>query len=152
MGEQLGVGAHMTELRRTKAGPFTESGAVTLQELSEAWNLFKENGEEALLRKTVLPVEEAVKDIPKIYIKDSAVDSICNGSRLGVNGIAKLEDTVREGRQVAVMTLRGELVSLGKALMDAVLVPEAWEGDAGTTDRVIMEKNTYPKIWGKQKV
>ncbi len=151
IGGQLGVGAHMTELRRTKAGPFTESSAVTLQELSEAWNLFKENGEEALLRKAVLPVEEAVKDLPKIYVKDSAVDSICNGSRLGVNGIAELEDAVREGGQVAVMTLRGEVVSLGRALMDAALVPEAWEGDAATTDRVIMGKNTYPKIWGKQK-
>src|SRR3989344_1297000 len=36
LGKKLGTGAHMAELRRTKAGPFNESSLVTLQELADA--------------------------------------------------------------------------------------------------------------------
>ena len=39
IGERLGCGAHMHELRRTKAGPFSEDTMVTLQELSDALNI-----------------------------------------------------------------------------------------------------------------
>ena len=38
MGEHLGVGAHMQELRRTKAGPFSDRDMVTLQDLSDAFH------------------------------------------------------------------------------------------------------------------
>lgn len=150
MGEKLGVGAHMSELRRTKAGPFTEKTSVTMHELSEAWNLFKESGDETLLRKVILPIEVVVADLPKIHVKDSAIDSVCNGSRLGVSGVSTLDEKIKEGDLVAVMSLKGELISLGTALMNGELIVEAWEGDAATTNRVIMEKGTYPKIWGRK--
>ena len=41
MGKELG-GAHMAELRRTKAGPFNESQLVSLHELSDALYFYKE--------------------------------------------------------------------------------------------------------------
>jgi len=33
IGQELGCGAHLTTLRRTKSGRFTLSGAVTVEEL-----------------------------------------------------------------------------------------------------------------------
>ena len=44
IGKKLGVGANMRELRRTRAGPFTQTH--TLQEINEAWQYYKETGEE----------------------------------------------------------------------------------------------------------
>ena len=36
LGERLGVGGHLTRLRRTRVGPFTAEEAVTLDEMAEA--------------------------------------------------------------------------------------------------------------------
>jgi len=151
LGQKLGEGAHMAELRRTLAGPFTEEDAVTLQELSEAWNWFKESGDEKLLRKVVRPVEDAVAHLPKIVMKDSAVNNVCHGSRLGVNGVSKVDETVVADGRVALLTLKGELVALGTALLDGHQIKDTWEGDAATADGVVMARNAYPASWRKQK-
>ena len=39
------TGAHMVELRRTKAGPFDESTLVTMQDLSDALWIYKNKGD-----------------------------------------------------------------------------------------------------------
>ncbi len=147
MGVQLKVGANMRELRRTRAGPFTHPH--TMQELSEAWNYYRETGDETLLRRIVRPVEDAIIMLPKVYIKDSAVASLTYGANLGVNGVAKLEGTVRQGRKVAVLTLKGELVAIGTALMDAEEMLRDWEREAVDTDRVVMKQGVYPRSWKK---
>lgn len=147
LGEELGVGAHMTELRRTRAGPFTESTTVTLQELSEAWHLWREEGREKPLRRLLRPVEDGVLLLPKVYVKDSAVDSIAHGAQLGVNGVSMVEESVGAGDRVAVLTNKGELVCLGISHMDAGDMVKLWEGEAVKPDRVFMEPGTYPKTW-----
>ncbi len=147
LGLYLKCGAHMQELRRIRAGPFTEDDSVTLLDLYEALLEFREEGDESGLRKTVKPVEEAVKHLPKVYLLDTAVDAICHGADLAVAGISKIEDNVRRGVLVAMMTLKGELIALGRSLMDAEEVLEADEGIAVDTERVIMNKGTYPSIW-----
>lgn len=151
IGLYLGCGAHMQELRRTRAGPYEEDGSVTLLDVYEAIKLFKSSRDESLLRKVVLPIETAVQLMPKIYIMDSAVDSICHGANLAVTGISKLEDGIKKGDEVALMTLKGELVALGIARMDYKEMLEAERGIAVDTERVIMARNTYPSIWKKIK-
>jgi len=147
IGVALGIGAHMRELRRTRAGPFTERTCVKLHELKEAWEYYRETGNDELLRKVIRPVEDAVALLPKVYIKDSAVNSICYGANLGVGGVSKVEENVKQGELVAVMSLKGELVALGIALMDADEMAKLWEGEAVDIERVIMKKDVYPKTW-----
>ncbi len=147
MGVELGVGANMKQLRRVRAGPFTEATSVTMQELHEAWMLYKETGREELLRKVVRPVEDGVLMVPKVYAKDSAVASVTHGARLGVVGVAQVEESLRAGKLSAIMSLKGELVAIGPALMDAEDAVKLWEGDVVKTDRVVMEKGVYPRGW-----
>jgi H/ACA ribonucleoprotein complex subunit 4 len=52
VGEVLGGGAHMHELRRTRSGPFTEGDLVTMYDLVDAIDLRREEGEEEPLRRT----------------------------------------------------------------------------------------------------
>jgi H/ACA ribonucleoprotein complex subunit 4 len=80
-------------------------------------------------------------------VKDSAVNSIAFGAKLGVNGVTAVEESVRAGKMVAVMTQRGELVCLGTALADAKTLVSEWDGEAVKTERVVMEKGVYPKTW-----
>ncbi|RLF99544.1 MAG: RNA-guided pseudouridylation complex pseudouridine synthase subunit Cbf5, partial [Candidatus Wolframiiraptor sp.] len=54
---------------------------------------------------------------------------------------------VKKGQMVAMMTLKGELVALGKSRMDAKEIIEKDRGIAVDTERVIMPRGTYPPIW-----
>ncbi|MBI4438347.1 RNA-guided pseudouridylation complex pseudouridine synthase subunit Cbf5 [Candidatus Woesearchaeota archaeon] len=144
IGKKIG-GAHMSELRRTKAGPFGEDSLATLQDLADAFHYFREEGNDRYLRRIIQPVENGVKHVPKVWILDSAVDSITHGASLKVPGIAKLETGIEPGDIVAVMTLKGELVCYGTALVDS----KGMLGDRGIavkTERVFMKRGVYPRI------
>ncbi len=144
IGKKIG-GAHMVELRRTKAGPFREDTLATLQDLTDATYYWKEEGKENYIRKIIQPVENATKHLPKVWIMDSAVDSISHGASLKVPGIAKLESGIYEEDVVAVMTLKDELVCYGTAKLPS----EKMLGDRGMavkTERVFMKTGTYPRI------
>ncbi len=147
IGLYLGCGAHMQELRRTRAGPFSEDNSCTLLDLYEALKRYQENGDESYLRSILRPVEEAVAYLPKIYLLDTAVDAICHGANLAVAGVAKLEDAVKRGGVVAMMTLKNELVALGRGKADAHEILEMDRGIVVDTERVIMKRGTYPSIW-----
>ncbi len=148
IGEAVGCGAHMRELRRTRAGPFTEDeNNYTLHELQEAKRIHVEEGREEGLRKVVRPVEEAFEYIPKIYIRDSAVDAICHGAELAVPGIVSLETEIRPRSPVAIFTLKGEAVALAESQLTTESILEAEKGIVAKTKRVIMRPGTYPREW-----
>ncbi len=137
------VGAHMAELRRSKAGPFGEQDLVTLQDLADAFHYWKE-GDETPLRKAVLPAERGVSHLKKVWVMDSTVESLCQGIQLKVPGIAKLHDTIVPGEPVAVMTLKDEVILVGEAALtsDDMLKDK---GVAVRTRQVFMRPGTYPK-------
>jgi len=149
IGEVLGCGAHMQELRRTRTGIFTEDMCYTLQDLLDAYVFWKEEGEEKYLRQIIKPMELAIADIPKVIVKDTAVDAICHGADLTARGICYIEKNVKKGRRVAIFTLKGELVALGVATMDAEEMLRAKKGVVVDVTRVIMERGVYPRAWKK---
>ena len=147
VGEVLGGGAHMHELRRTRSGPFTEDGLVTMYDIADAANILKEDVDETPLRRIVRPMETALGLLPKIWIRNSAVEAICTGAALAVPGILRLEAGVAKGSTVAVLTQKGEGVALMRAEMSGEGILEAEHGIAATPMRVLMPRGTYPKMW-----
>ncbi len=144
IGQKLGCGAHMQELVRTKAGPFHYKDMVTLHDLKDAYDEWKE-GNDSWLRKVILPVEVAVGHLPKVWIHDSAVDSMCHGAQLSVPGVVKLHKGISHGEKVAIMTLKDELVCIGKATMTTKEVMESDKGLAVKECKVFMDRGIYPK-------
>lgn len=148
IGGALGSGAHMAELRRTRTGPFEEDETLTkLHDLADAHAFWKEDGLEGLLRKAVLPAERMVEHLPKIVVRDGAVDALCRGASLAAPGVLSVETGVSLGTMVAEMTLKGELIALAKAEMTTEEMIEAEHGIVAKPDRVVMEPGTYPKKW-----
>ncbi len=147
MGEVLGVGANMSELRRTRSGKVTEDKAVTLQEVKDAWTFYRESGDEALLRRVIRPAEELLTHLPRVILKDSTVDAICHGAQLGMPGVCGLDPEVRKDGEVLMVTIKGEAVAFGKALMYGSDMQKVRKGICVTTERVLMEPGTYPKAW-----
>jgi len=88
-----------------------------------------------------------VRHLPRIVIKDTAVDALCHGANLAVPGVAKLSPHIRRGDAVGVFTGKGEAVALSKALMTTDEIVIAKSGVAADTGRVLMEPGTYPKLW-----
>ena len=148
IGEALGIGAHMAELRRTKVGSFKEDETVTtLHDLTDAYYYLKEDNDESLIRKCVLPMEKAASHLPKVVVRDSAVDAICHGAKLASGGILKLDENIKKGTTVAVETLKGELIAAGESLETAEEIVESETGIMVDTKKVFMEPSTYPKLW-----
>ena len=146
MGEELGCGANMLELRRTKAGKLEEGSASKLQEVKDAYWLWQEKGDEKELRRVVLNVEDAL-DLKKVWLRDSAVEAVCSGAVLAAPGVAKLEEGIIAGETVALMSLKDELVSIAVADAGSKDVIEMERGVVAKTMRVMMKKGTYPKCW-----
>jgi len=152
IGEVLGVGAHMQELRRIRAGPFSENNNIsTLHDVVDAYYFWKEDGNEKLIRKVILPVEFAVSHIPKIIIRDSAVDAIAHGAYLAVPGILRVETGIKVGDNVAIFTQKNELVAIGEAMMRSEQMITAKSGIAVKPKQVIMKPGVYPPIWKRTK-
>jgi H/ACA ribonucleoprotein complex subunit 4 len=147
-GEVIGCGAHMHELRRTRAGPFTEDkDSFTLHDVFYLFTKWRETGDEKLLRKFILPMERAVDLLPKIFVRDSAVDALCHGAKLTAPGVTALESEIAKKSKVAILTLKGEVVSISNATTSTEEILKMNHGIVATNSRVLMARGTYPKLW-----
>ena len=149
IGEALGCGAHMAELRRTRAGPFNERNGdlVNLHDLTDAYHFWVEDGDESYLRNAIKPMEVAADHLPQIFIKDSAVEAICQGAKLAAGGISMLSKGIKRGDLVAIKSLKGELVASGIALASTEEIMDADSGLVVDTNKVFMQPGVYPMAW-----
>ncbi|HEX9886287.1 MAG TPA: tRNA pseudouridine(55) synthase TruB [Longimicrobiales bacterium] len=97
LGEELGVGAHLTALRRTAVGSFRVEDAVGLAELEAA---------RAPLRWVGLP--EALAHLPRMCVGGEEADRLTHGQRIQVTA-----DLPEDGGPVAVIH-EGRLVAVGE--------------------------------------
>lgn len=151
IGEVLGPGATMVELRRTRVSHLDDRGLVKLHDLVEAYQVWQESGREEKLRALVRPVEDMVVDLKAVVIRDSAVDAVCHGAQLAVPGILRLSRGIRKGELVGVYSLKGELVALVEATLSTAEVLGSSKGIAFVTKRVVMKPGTYPRLWRAKK-
>jgi H/ACA ribonucleoprotein complex subunit 4 len=149
IGKRLGCGAQLAELRRTRVGTITEDSAVTLQEVKDAYVFWREDGEEAELRRTILSMERLLEVVPKIVVRDSAIDALCHGANLAIPGVVEIDEDIKVGEIAAVVSLKGEGVALVKMVVPSVQVIEKDTGICASLERVLMNKGTYPSIWKK---
>ena len=148
VGEVLGCGAHMQELRRTRVGPFVEDKSlVTLHDISYLFSKWQETKDEGMLRKFVYPMEKALELMPKINVRDSAVDALCHGAHLTAPGVLSLDTGIKIGDTVAVFTQKGEAVTMSKAFVSSEKMMKMDHGFVAKTQRVLMPRGMYPKMW-----
>ena len=119
LGEVLGCGGSMFELRRVYAAGFSEKEAHTLQDLSDAFWLWKEKGNEKELDKILLGLENSLgKNMKRVVAKSSVLKRITMGGNLGIDGIIALDEDIAQGESVQVLNDQGKLVCFAKALLN----------------------------------
>jgi len=109
IGERLGFGAHMKELRRTKVGHFTIEDSHSLDEIKKVY----EEKNETFLKKILIPIEKVIPHVKKIYVKDSSINSIRNGSPVLSSNVARVQPDIKPKETVGIFSLKDELIALG---------------------------------------
>ncbi len=151
IGEALGVGGHMRELRRTRVGSFREDEHMcSLYDLKDAFMFWKEEGDDTELRKYLLPIEFGLEHLPVINIRDSAVDAVCHGANLAASGVVSLSSEIKKGEVVILKTLKGEAVAVATANDTSDRIAKAKSGIIANSERVLMERGRYPSMWKKK--
>lgn len=94
LGKEMGVGAHMLELRRISAGIFNEEDreypSVKLYDYEKAVHEY-ENGNDELLRKIIIPGEIIGKAYPFLEIKEDNLQQILTGKPIHKKDLLKDE-------------------------------------------------------------
>jgi len=147
MGEILGPGGSMIELRRSRVHQFSEDNLVTMHQLADAYATWKENGDDSKLSKMILPIEHALSEIKSVVIRDSAIDSLCHGAQLAIPGVLEISPGLNQGDLVAIYSQKGEVVALAESLLSETEIKDSTKGYAFQTKRIIMKPKTYPKSW-----
>ncbi|MEP6719101.1 MAG: tRNA pseudouridine(55) synthase TruB [bacterium] len=100
-GKQLGIGAHLAELRRTRVGSFTIGSASTLEQL-------KESVAEESLGRVLLPPDDVLAHLPVVDLSDADLRKVRNGVSVEVS-----EPEWTSGAQVRLRDQHGHLVAVG---------------------------------------
>jgi len=144
IGEKAGIGAHMQQLIRTKAGPFNVEESVSLVDLQDAYVEYKEGNDKAL-KSIIQPPEKAVSFMKGVWVGDRAVGNIAYGSDLFIAGVCKMSEGIEKGEIVAVYSLKDELVAVGEASTSGSGVKSLKKGVFVKTHKIFMERGIYPR-------
>ena len=142
LGKASGNRAFMKELRRVRTGPFDEKHSVTLHQLFDAVEDYKDGLGEQNLRNVIIPVENAIPHLPAVVIKENAIDPICHGSDLKIPGILAYSP-FSPGQMISLLSPKGELIAIGDSMTSSMEIRENYRGKIIHPSRVIMSRGFY---------
>lgn len=109
MGERLGCGAHLRELRRTRSGPFAIEDAVTLERLADA----AVSGE---VQSLVVSPLEALSPLPEFPLTERGAAKVGNGIVPDAGDLESGGDMALSGGRV-LLSWRGRLVAVAETVV-----------------------------------
>jgi tRNA pseudouridine55 synthase len=103
IGEALGTGAHLTELRRVASGSFTLTLTKTLEEIASATG----NRDQTCL----ITLREALSHLPELFIEEPACKRLKNGIAPSLSDVESNSDTLTASGLVKII-FRDDLVAV----------------------------------------
>jgi len=88
LGKELGIGAHMLELRRVRAGIFDEKSIVNVYDYEKALDEYN-NGNDKKLRSIIIPGEIISSLYPVVNVNTEFVKKLYTGSPLFIKNLDK---------------------------------------------------------------
>jgi tRNA pseudouridine55 synthase len=110
LGQELGCGAHLSSLRRTRAGAFTLAEAHTLEELEPL-----ASNAEALEAKCIHP-RKLLPELPAVTVDEIALGRLRNGAQANLAEFSQIE-------LVKVFAGQRDLVAIAKRLAGTLFQP-----------------------------
>lgn len=133
LGELLGCGAHVAELRRLWVEPFREPRMWTLAELQA----LAEQGGEAALDACLLPIEAGMAAWPKVHLDARQAEKFGQGQSLkgGFAPCAEIIACDMEGRALGIAQTDETGSLRGKRLFSWAAVTESVGGNGSEMDK-----------------
>lgn len=119
LGEKLGVGAHLAELRRTASGEFTLAQAVTLERLAELREQATSSGsslDEAVAEISLHP-RRILPGLPSVTVNEEIAGLIANGRAINLPEFSP-------ARQVKVFLGERQLVAIASRIAGTLFQPK----------------------------
>ena len=149
LGLLLDTPVDLRELRRPSSGEFSLKQSITMQQLADAYWLWKEKGEEAAMLRILHPIEDMLSDLPRVVVKDGAAAALSHGAPLVRPGLVSIDDDLNVGSEVLLVTMKGEAVAIAKMSQNSKVIPEMNQGEVAKPNCVLMKEDTYPRSWKK---
>lgn len=112
IGEEIGCGAHVLTLLRLESGPFHQLDSISLKKIE----YIAEKGQQALYN-LLLPMDAALKDIPKIRLTDEAAYYLFLGQSVTTSGLPK-------SGQLRIYNSSQQFIGLGEVTEDGKISPK----------------------------
>ena len=149
LGDALGVGAHLEELRRTATGPFDERVAVPLSAVADARAAAADGAPEALLG-LLHPIEEVWREFPSLVLRDAAASAVAHGAALAPGGVASASRPFARGDRVVLLSQDHQLLATGVALRSATEPRTGPGGWIVGSMKVFADPHRFPPLWRKR--
>jgi tRNA pseudouridine55 synthase len=104
VGERLGLGAHLSALRRTRAGQFEIADAITLDRLHDV-------AQSGSVEQVLISPNEALAHLPFLNLDPDVADRVHHGIDVQIED-AYVSDWP-EGQPIRLRNLNGELIAVG---------------------------------------
>jgi tRNA pseudouridine55 synthase len=112
LGQALGCGAHLAELRRHASGEFTLAQARTVAQLESL-------AANERLADALVPAAEMLPGMPAVFVDDATVTQIRNGRNFAASAFRSQAGS----RRVKAVSRSGELVAVGEAVLPNLYHP-----------------------------
>ena len=111
IGDELGCGAHLSNLVRKKVGNFSIEDSLNLEELKK---------EKTLGEKYLISIDSALEELDKITVKSEATKTVLNGGVISSEQIVEIPEGLktRKNKFVKIFDGKGNLLSLGTSIKE----------------------------------
>jgi tRNA pseudouridine55 synthase len=118
LGQQLGCGAHLESLRRTRAGEFRLDQATPLE-------IIQAEGLEA--RTRVIPLASLLSRLPRVVVNQRGAKRVAHGNALAGEDLSDQDGALADGTGLAgpirVLDAEGTLLAIGEQSRGGLLQP-----------------------------
>ncbi len=111
IGNELGCGAHLSNLVRKKVGNFSIEDSLNLEELKK---------EKVLRKRYLISIDSALEEFNKITVKSEATKTVLNGGVISSEQIVEIPEGLktRKNKFVKIFDGKGNLLSLGTSIKE----------------------------------
>ena len=109
IGDELGCGAHLSNLIRKKIGNFSIEDSLNLEELKK---------EKAFGKRYLISIDSALEELDKITVKNEAAKTVLNGGIISSEQIVEIPKRLktRKNNFFKIFDVKGNLLSIGTSI------------------------------------
>lgn len=122
IGQTLGCGAYLSQLKRTQVADFKLDDSFTIKEISEF-------DEENSLQSKLLNFQQALS-YSSIIVSDDFKEKVFQGQKLMSSGIIGFDGDFELGDKVILKVQSGEVLAIGESMLDS----HNWKDDTENDD------------------